>query len=98
MHLVNGTGNSPSQGRPTPGVVEQDKSSRGSIDIAETRLDPQMENVQGQTNQHGLVPTPHPPKRATKKGTHALIGLRSTAGLMAGIVYGGDIQSIGTDH
>ena len=24
--------------------------------------------------------------------------LRSTAGLMAGIVYGGDIQSIGTDH
>ena len=27
-----------------------------------------------------------------------LIGLRSTAGLMAGIVYGGDIQSIGTDH
>ena len=34
----------------------------------------------------------------TKKGTRALIGLRSTAGLMAGIVYGGDIQSIGTDH
>ena len=27
MHLVNGTGNSPSPGRPTPGVVKQDKSS-----------------------------------------------------------------------
>ena len=27
-----------------------------------------------------------------------LIELHSTAGLMAGIVYGGDIQSIGTDH
>ena len=36
-------------------------------------------------------PPPHPPPRT-------LIGLRSTAGLMAGIVYGGDIQSIGTDH
>ena len=34
----------------------------------------------------------------TKKGTRALIGFRSTAGLMAGIVYGGDIQSIRTDH
>ena len=34
----------------------------------------------------------------SKKGTRALIELHSTAGLMAGIVYGGDIQSIGTDH
>ena len=32
MHLVNGTGNSPSPGRPTPGVVKQDKSSGGSVD------------------------------------------------------------------
>ena len=37
-------------------------------------------------------------EHSTKKGTRALIGLRSTAGLMDGIVYGGDIQSIGTDH
>ena len=29
---------------------------------------------------------------------NALIELHSTAGLMAGIVYGGDVQSIGTDH
>ena len=37
MHLVNGTGSSPSPGQPTPGVVKQDKSSRGS----KTRSHPQ---------------------------------------------------------
>ena len=41
MHLVNGTGNSPSPGQPTPGVVKQDKSSRGSDDTTKTRSDPQ---------------------------------------------------------
>ena len=41
MHLVNGTGNSPSPGRPTPGVVKQDKSSGGSVDTTKTRSDPQ---------------------------------------------------------
>ena len=41
MHLVNGTGNSPSPGQPTPGVVKQDKSSRGSVDTTKTRSDPQ---------------------------------------------------------
>ena len=41
MHRVNGAGNSPSPGRPTPGVVKQDKSSRGSVDTTKTRLDPQ---------------------------------------------------------
>ena len=40
MPLVNGTGNSPSLGQPTPGVVKQDKSSRGSIDTTKTRSDP----------------------------------------------------------
>ena len=30
MHLVNGTGNSPSPGQPTPGVVKQDMPSGGS--------------------------------------------------------------------
>ena len=35
--LVNGTGNSPSPGRPTPGVVQQDKSSGGSVDTTKTR-------------------------------------------------------------
>ena len=39
--LVNGTGNSPSPGRPTPGVVKQDKSSGGSVDTTKPRSDPQ---------------------------------------------------------
>ena len=43
MHLHNGTGNSPSPGQPTPGVVKQDKSSGGSADT---------------TKHHGLVPNP----------------------------------------
>ena len=37
MPLVNGTGNSPSPGRPTPGVVKQDKSCGGSVDTTKTR-------------------------------------------------------------
>ena len=41
MHLVNGTGNSPSLGWPTPGVVKQDKSSGGSVDTIKTRSGPQ---------------------------------------------------------
>ena len=41
MHLVNGTGNSPSLGQPTPGVVKQDKSSGGSVDTTKTRSGPQ---------------------------------------------------------
>ena len=41
MHLVNGTGNSPSPGQPTPGVVKQDKSSGGSVDTTKTRSGPQ---------------------------------------------------------
>ena len=41
MHLVNGTGNSPSPGRPTLGVVKQDKSSGGSVDTTKTRSGPQ---------------------------------------------------------
>ena len=36
MHLVNGTGNSPSPGQPTPGVGKQDKSSRGSVETTKT--------------------------------------------------------------
>ena len=45
MHLVNGTGNSLSPGRPTPGVVKQDKSSRGSGDTTKTRSDPQRVRI-----------------------------------------------------
>ena len=40
--LVNGTGSSPSPGRPTPGVVKQDKSSKGSDqNTTKTRSGPQ---------------------------------------------------------
>ena len=35
------TDNSPSPGQPTPGVVKQDKSSRGSVDTTKTRSGPQ---------------------------------------------------------
>ena len=41
VHLVNGTGSSLPLGQPTPGVVKQDKSSRGPVDTNKTRSDPQ---------------------------------------------------------
>ena len=41
MPLVNGTGSSPSAGRPSPGVVKQDTSSGGSVDTTKTRSGPQ---------------------------------------------------------
>ena len=47
MHLVNGTGNGPSPGRPTPGVVKQDKSSRGSVATTTARLGPQRVRMSG---------------------------------------------------
>ena len=40
MHVVNGTGNSASLERLTPGVVKQDKSG-GSVDTTKTRSGPQ---------------------------------------------------------
>ena len=46
MRLANGTGNSLSLGQPTPRVVKQNKSSRGSVDTTKTSLDPQGWNVQ----------------------------------------------------
>ena len=69
MHLVNGTGNSPSPGRPTPGVVKQDKSSGGSVDTTKTCSDPHIVRMssgqrrrQRQTTEYrGLVPNPPPP-------------------------------------
>ena len=47
MHLVNGTGNSPSPGQPTPRVVKQDKSSGGSVDTTKTRSGPQRVRMSG---------------------------------------------------
>ena len=71
MHLVNGTGHSPSLGQLTPGVVKQDKSSRGSVDTTKTRSDPQRVGMSSgerpigaakgkQTNTMALCQTPHP--------------------------------------
>ena len=74
MHLVNGTGNSPSPGQPTPGVVKQDKSSRGSVDTTKTRSGPQrvrMSSGEGpigaakgkQSDTEALWQPPPPPPR-----------------------------------
>ena len=71
MHLVNGTGNSLSLGRPTPGVFKQDKSSRGSVDTTKTCSDPQRVRIckgqrpigtaKRQRNQnHGVAPSYFP--------------------------------------
>ena len=70
--LPNGMGNSPSLGRPTPGVVKQHKSSGGSVDTTKTRLDPQrvrMSSGEGpigaakgkQSDTEALCQTPLPP-------------------------------------
>ena len=82
MHLVNGTGNSPSPGQ--PGVVKQDKSSKGSVDTTITRLDPQRVRMSSgerpigaakdkQSNTEALCQIPPPPGSHTKKnpGTYS---------------------------
>ena len=73
MHLVNGTGNSTPLGRPTPGVVKQDKSSTGSADTTKTHWDPQRVGMCSgerpigaakgkQPNTEALCQTPPPPQ------------------------------------
>ena len=64
MHLVNGTGNSSSLGRPSPGVVKQDKSSGGSVDTTKTRSDPQRVRMSSGERPIGAAkgkPTPQTP-------------------------------------
>ena len=72
MHRVNGTGNSPSPGRPTPVVVKQDKSSGGSVGTTTTRSDPQRVRMSSgerpigttegkQPNTEALCQAPLPP-------------------------------------
>ena len=62
----------PSLGRPTPGVVKQDKSSGGSVDITKTRSDPQRVRMSSgerpigaakgkQSDTEALCPPPPPP-------------------------------------
>ena len=83
MHLVNGMGNSPSPGRPTPGVVKQDKSSGGSVDTTKTRSDPQrVRMINGerpigkQPNTEALCHPPPPPKakRPSREKMNFIIG------------------------
>ena len=73
MHLVNGTGTSPSPGRRTPGVVKQDKSSGGSVDTSKTRSDPRRVRMSSgerpigtakgkQPNTEALCQPPPPPR------------------------------------
>ena len=73
MHLVTGTGNSPSPGRPTPGVVKQDESSGGSVDTTKTCLGPQRARMSSgerpigaakgtQSDTKALCHTPPPPQ------------------------------------
>ena len=63
----------PSPGRPTPGVVKQDKSSGGSVDTTKTRSGPQRVRMSGgerpigvakgkQTNTLALCKLPPPPQ------------------------------------
>ena len=72
MPLVNSTGNGPSLGRPTPGVVKQDKSSGGSVDTTKTRSGPQRVRMSSgerpigaakgkQSDTGALCQTPLPP-------------------------------------
>ena len=86
MHLINGTGNSPSPGQPTPGVVKQDKSSGGSVDTTKTRSGPQrvrmssgerpIDTAKGkQSDPKALCqPPPPPPNTSTHPPNFAVSG------------------------
>ena len=83
MHLVNGTGNSPSPGRPTPRVVKQDKSSVGSGDMTNTRSGPQRVRMssgerpigaaKGKQSDTEALCQPPPPPPASRPPPPALI-------------------------
>ena len=88
MHLVNGTGNSPSPGRPTPGVVKQDKSCGGSVDTTKTRLGPpegqneQWREANGRRQRQtiryrGLVPPPPPRRSKPSRVVHSNVPKQS---------------------
>ena len=66
MHLVNGTGYRTSLGRPSPGVVKQDKSSGGSVDTTKTRSGPQRVRMSSGERPIGAAKGKPPPRpRAT---------------------------------
>ena len=77
MHLVNGTGQQPISGTADPGVVKQDRSSRGSVDTTKTRSDPQRVRMSsGERNRRrqrqrtntmaSCQPPPPPPHACTQ--------------------------------
>ena len=85
MHLVNGTGNSLSLGRLTPGVVKQDKSSGGSVDTTKTRSGPQRVRMSSgerpigaakgkQSDTEALCQPPPPPPRPPEVIFTRLVG------------------------
>ena len=89
MHLVNGTGNSLSPGRPSPGVVKQDKSSGGSVDTIKTRSDPQRvrmssgERPIGAAKGNNQIPRPCARgSEANKKNGCSQVGLHPRAHLI----------------
>ena len=61
---VNSTGNSPSPGRPTPGVVKQDKSSGASVDTTKTRSGPQRVRRSSGERPIGAAKGKHPYTKA----------------------------------
>ena len=88
MPLVNGTGNSPSPGRPTPGVVKQDKSSGGSVDTTKTRSGPQRVRMssgerpigaaKGKQSDIQALCQPPPPPSAGRRGLPLPLGAVKT--------------------
>ena len=92
MPLVNGTGNSPAPGQPTPGVVKQDKSSGGSVDTTKTRSGPQRVRMSSgerpmgatkgkQSDTEALCQAPPPPKFYCLPATHLREGAASASRL-----------------
>ena len=74
MHLVKRHGQQPVSGTAEPGVVKQDKSSRGSVDTTKTRSNPQRVRMSSgerpigaakgkQTNTMASCHPPPPPPR-----------------------------------
>ena len=83
MHLVNGTGSSPSLGRPCPGVVQQDKSSGGSVDTTKTRSDPQRVRMSSGERPIGAAKGTQPDTKALCQAPPPL--LRSNASRLEGV-------------
>ena len=85
MHLVNGTGIGPSPGQPTPGVVQQDTSSRGSVDTTKTRSGPQRVGMCSGERPMGAAKGKQPNTEALCQPPPPLFGLMSCARASEGL-------------